>query len=245
MAVSVPPFSVTGPSVLSHVDLTTRVGTTVHMPGYESRTSSVSGQFSAFPASSFASWTTIYYNGDDPALLVVAGSLASRTILPEWLQDWLPITAMFAAFAVSSVIGQWYGRAYGRVRALPGMHARRSRIKWFVIYPLVLATLIIDVHFKLTVATSALAFAVAVEAYRRSTGGGRRHYVIASAVFIASGVAPALGLVAPGADTADMVIALLGATYVVGGVLDHLELRRALPAIPRTDGPVADAWCGQ
>jgi len=179
------------------------------------------------------------------ALLVVAGSLAPRTIVPEWLQDWLPITAMFAAFAVSSVIGQWYGRAYGRVRALPGMHARRSRIKWFVIYPLVLATLIIDVHFELTVATSALAFAVAVEAYRRSTGGGRRHYVIASAVFIASSVAPALGLVAPGPDAADMVIALLGATYVVGGVLDHLELRRALPAIPRTDGPVADAWCGQ
>ncbi len=63
---------ITGPSVLSHVDLTTRVGTTVHMPGYESRTSSVSGQFSAFPASSFASWTTIYYNGDDPALLASA-----------------------------------------------------------------------------------------------------------------------------------------------------------------------------
>jgi len=179
------------------------------------------------------------------ALLVVAWSFAPRIGGPEWLQDWLPAAALLAAVPASTAIGQWYAKAYGRVRAIPGMHTRRSRLKWFVVYPLLLATLVVDTHFKLTVLTSTLAFAAAIEAYRRSTGGGRRHYLVASLAFLASSVAPVLGLVTPGAEAVDMVVALLGATYVVGGVLDHLELRRALPAIPRADGPVADAWCGQ
>ena len=46
-----------------------------------------------------------------------------------------------------------------------------------------------------------------------------------------------VGLVTPGAPALNWVLALLGATYVVGGVLDHFELRRVLPGAGQLDDP--------
>ena len=79
---------------------------------------------------------------------------------------------------------------------------------------------------------SGVAFALAIEAYRRSTGGGRGHYVVASVVFAALTLLPVVGLTARGAESLNVLFTFLGATYVIGGVLDHLELRRLLPGIP-------------
>ena len=171
------------------------------------------------------------------ALLAVAWGLGPGTPVPDAWQTPLLLAPMAGSLGLSSMAGRWYARSYGRVRARPGMHARRTRTKWLVVYPLVAAALIVDAVWKLPVLTSGLAFAGAIEAYRRSTGGGRRHYIVASALFIAIAFVPVAGLVTPGAPALNWVVALLGATYVVGGVLDHFELRRVLPGAGQLDDP--------
>jgi len=166
------------------------------------------------------------------ALLVVTGTLGSHTAIPELWQTPLLIAVMVAALAAAAATGRWYDRAYGRVRGIPGVHARRTRTKWLVVYPLLLVALVIDGTLRPPLLLSGLAFAAAIEAYRRSTGGGRRHYIVASAAFLALAFAPAAALVNAGVDGLNLVFGVLGATYMIGGVLDHLELRRVLPGAP-------------
>lgn len=177
----------------------------------------------------FFFWQGLRWVPMGAALLLVAWVLSPAAAVPEAWQSPILIGAMVAALAISGVAGRWYGRAYGRVRARPGMHVRRSRIKWLLVYPVLLGAFIVDALLRPPVLVSALAFAGAIEAYRRSTGGGRRHYLVASAVFAVSTFAPTFGVVHLGASAVNMVIALLGATYAIGGILDHLELRRTLP----------------
>ena len=55
--------------------------------------------------------------------------------------------------------------------------------------------LIVDGMLKPNVMVTGLVFAVGIEAYRRSTGGGRTHYVLASLCFAAATFAPSIGLV--------------------------------------------------
>ena len=180
----------------------------------------------------FFFWQGLRWVPMGAALLVVAWSLGSTSPVPASWESSLLLGSMVAASVLSAAVGRWYGRSYGRVRGIPGMHARRTRIKWLIVYPVLLVALVIDGVARPPVLLSGLAFALAIEAYRRSTGGGRAHYVVASIVFAALTLAPVLGLTAPGADALNLLFAFLGATYMIGGVLDHLELRRLLPGIP-------------
>lgn len=177
----------------------------------------------------FFFWQGLRWVPMGAALLAVAWGLSPATPVPDAWQAPLLLTSMVVSLGLSALAGRWYARSYGRVRARPGMHTRRTRTKWLVVYPLVAVALIIDGVWKLPVLASGFALAGAIEAYRRSTGGGRRHYIVASAMFVALAFVPALGLVTPGALALDLVVGLLGATYVIGGVLDHFELRRVLP----------------
>jgi hypothetical protein len=179
--------------------------------------------------SNFFFWQGLRWVPMGAALIVVAWSFSPSTPVPESWQSTLLIAVMAAAIALSVVAGRWYGRAFGRVRGIPGQHARRTRTKWLVVYPLIAVALLIDGIMRPPVLLSGFGFAAAIEAYRRSTGGGRRHYIVASVVFLALSFAPTIGLAAPGAQALNLLMAVLGATYVIGGVLDHLELRRLLP----------------
>lgn len=178
------------------------------------------------------------------ALLVASWSKSTNTPVPQGWQSPLVIVAMIVALAISAAAGRWYGRSFGRVHGIPGQHARRTRTKWLVVYPMLVAALAIDGVAKPRVLISGIAFAIAIEAYRRSTGGGRRHYIVASVLFALLTVAPMLRMTIPGARAINLLFALLGGTYVVGGVLDHLELKRALPDVTDRDASPSDAMAG-
>ena len=178
------------------------------------------------------------------ALLVVAWTLGSHAPVPKAWQSPLLVAVMVAALALSAAVGRWYDRSFGKVRGIPGAHARRTRTKWLVVYPLLLGALTLDGTMRPPLLLSGLAFAVAIEAYRRSTGGGRRHYVVASAAFFLLSFATVAGLVAPGIDALNLLFGTLGATYMIGGVLDHLELRRVLPGAADGAGHAYDGHSG-
>ena len=171
------------------------------------------------------------------ALLVVAWTYGPSSPVPKSWESPLLIVAMIAALAVSAVIGRWYARSFGRVRGIPGQHARRTRTKWLVVYPALLVALLVDGVAKPSILVSGITFAAAIEAYRRSTGGGRAHYIIASVVFAALTFAPILGLATPGARAVNLLIGVLGATYTIGGLLDHRELKRVFPDVHDVDTP--------
>ena len=183
----------------------------------------------------FFFWQGLRWVPMGAALLIVAWSFGANTPVPETWQSPLLIGVMIAALGLSVVAGRWYDRSFGRVRGIPGQHARRTRTKWLVVYPAVLVALVLDGWLRMPVLFSGIAFAASIEAYRRSTGGGRRHYIFASAVFVIATFAPLLGIATRGAHAINLLMGLLGATYVVGGLLDHLELRRILPDVVDAD----------
>jgi hypothetical protein len=183
----------------------------------------------------FFFWQGLRWVPMGTGLLIIAWSFSANSPVPETWRSPLLIGVMVFALALSVVAGRWYDGSFGRVHGIPGQHARRTRIKWLVVYPAVLIALVLDGWLRLPVLLSGIAFAVSIEAYRRSTGGGRRHYLIASAVFAVATFAPHVGIVTPGAHAINLLLGLLGATYVVGGSLDHLELRRILPDVLDAD----------
>ena len=83
--------------------------------------------------------------------------------------------------------------------------------------------LVADSLWKPPVIASAIVFALAIEAYRESTGGGRFHYVAAGTPCSRS-LFPLFGLIAPGKEAVATVIGVMGFIYVIGGLLDHREL---------------------
>ena len=73
----------------------------------------------------------------------------------------------------------------------------------------------------------------AIAAYWWSTGRGRLHYIPIAIAVALTGLLPASGLVAPGKPMLNVFFAVIGATYVIAGILDHLELTRVLPPLRR------------
>jgi len=171
------------------------------------------------------------------ALLVVAWSYGPGSPVPKSWVSALFVATMVLALSASAMVGRWYARSFGRVRGIPGQHARRTRTKWLVVYPALLIALLVDGIAKPSVLVSGITFAVAIEAYRRSTGGGRAHYIVASIAFAALTFAPTLGLAKPGAGGLNLLIAVLGATYTIGGLLDHRELTHVFPDVHDSDAP--------
>ena len=181
--------------------------------------------------SNFFFWQGLRWVPMGAALLFVAWAYRANAPIPETLRVLLILAAMLGAIALSGVVGRWYDRSFGRVRGIPGQHARRTRTKWLVVYPLVAIAFVLDGLLKMPVLLSGIAFAAAIEAYRRSTGGGRPHYIVASAVLMVVTFTPMLGLATRGAGALNFLLGVLGATYVIGGVLDHLALKRFFPDV--------------
>ncbi|HEX9943216.1 MAG TPA: hypothetical protein VGG03_14445 [Thermoanaerobaculia bacterium] len=153
---------------------------------------------------------------------------------PSWwplqgVSNELILVAVLALTLVAfSWIGRYYDRNFGKVRGLPGRHARRDAIKWWVVYPAMGASLFVDGVLKPPVFVSGLVWGAAVVAYWASTGRGRRHYLAIAALFAALTFVPALGLVSAGKAMIGLFMGVLGGVYILAGIFDHLELVRIL-----------------
>src|SRR5205823_5398936 len=114
------------------------------------------------------------------ALVLVAATLAGGTGLPLMVRRWAMWPLMLLALWLStSVLGRYYHRTFGDVRADPEQHVRRTSIKWLVVYPAMMASMIIDMKVALPILLSGLVWGLSIELYRRSTGSGRPHYAVA------------------------------------------------------------------
>jgi hypothetical protein len=169
------------------------------------------------------------------SLIFLAASLLHPALLPAPLWPWGGSLVLAVALWLStSVLGRYYHRTFGDVRADATQHERRTTIKWFVAYPAMIASVIFDLKLGLPILLSGLVWGLAIEAYRRSTGGGRPHYSIAAGLLAAGAFLPLLAPIPTGRDGIGLLVGAVGIIYVVGGVLDHRALVRLLgKATPR------------
>jgi hypothetical protein len=165
-------------------------------------------------------------------LCVMAAALTGDWV-PGVLRDWgiwpLLVTALWLS---TSVLGRYYRRNFGDVRADADQHARRTSIKWLVIYPAMMASMVVDMKLTLPLLLSGLVWGASIELYRRSTGGGRFHYAVAAVLLGALGLLPLAGAGLTGRSGMTLLIGVVGVVYIVGGLLDHRALVRILRAPP-------------
>lgn len=149
-----------------------------------------------------------------------------------WVEDGILIAVLLASIGSSMAIGRYYQRAFGEVRGVPHEHVRRTRIKWLIVYPLMAGSLLVDGLAKPPFLLSGIVWGAAIVAYWWSTGRGRNHYVVAASILLAMSLLPTLGTVAAGPPSLSLFFIMVGGIYIVGGVLDHFELRQLLPPVP-------------
>src|ERR1044071_1185460 len=79
------------------------------------------------------------------ALVLVAATLTPAVALPAGVRTSSALALLLLALWLStSVLGGYYRRTFGDVQDDPGQHTRRSRIKWLVVYPAVMISMIVD-----------------------------------------------------------------------------------------------------
>lgn len=177
----------------------------------------------------FFFWQGLRWIPMGTALLGSAAVLSPDLPIPAALRGWIALPLLPVALWLStSVLGRYYARHFGRVRSDPARHVVRTSVKWLVVYPAIIVAMLIDLRLAPPVVVSSLAFALAIEAYRRSTGGGRGHYIVAALGLIAFAVLPLVGVVQAGKQALTPLIGIVGLIYIVGGILDHRELVRVL-----------------
>jgi hypothetical protein len=137
------------------------------------------------------------------------------------------------ALAVSLAAGRTYKRRFARARRLAEGHAQRERWKWFVVYPLMFLALVWDIRSASMFFVTGPVWGGAIAAYWWSTGRGRLHYIPIAIAVALTGLLPTVGLIPPGKPMLNVFFAVIGATYVIAGILDHLELARVLPPLRR------------
>jgi hypothetical protein len=165
-------------------------------------------------------------------ILVTAGLLwTDWWPLTGWVEDVVMVAVLLAALGVSVAVGRYYQRVFGHVADIPRLHTRRNAIKWLVFYPAMIASLLIDALTQIPFLISGPIWGAAIFAFWWSTGRGRNHYLVAASLLVALAFLPTLGMVAGGRPTLSLFFIVVGGIYVVGGLLDHLELRRLLPPV--------------
>jgi type IV secretory pathway TrbD component len=181
----------------------------------------------------FFFWQGLRWIPMGAALLGLAVASSPRVPMSSALREWIALPLFgVAIWLSSSVLGRYYARHFGRVRGDPSRHTRRTSVKWLVVYPAIAAAFVIDAKFGPPVIVSALAFAIAIEAYRQSTGGGRVHYTVAALGLVAFAILPLFGVVSTGKQILTPLIGVVGLIYIVGGLLDHRELVRMFAPVP-------------
>jgi hypothetical protein len=153
-------------------------------------------------------------------------------LLPDdWtLLVWLSWTGVLALWwYLYRLADRYYARRFGVVIGLAGQHRRRDLIKWFAVYPVMAASVFIDLLASPKIFLSGAVWATALLLYRASTGGGRPHYFVGALLLAALTPLPALGVVDNGRPMIVLWATLVGGLYLTLGTLDHLELARRFP----------------
>jgi len=156
---------------------------------------------------------------------------AATPLLPDsTIVTWLAWTGALALWwFLYQRADRYYASRFGTVVGRTGQHRRRDRIKWFVVYPAMAASVLVDLLAAPTVFLSGVVWAAALLAYRSSTGGGRPHYFVGAALLAALTPLPALGVIDSAAPIVELWALVVGVLYLVLGTLDHLELARRFP----------------
>ena len=175
----------------------------------------------------FFFWQGRRFIGLGPVLIVAA--FTANAGLDERLVNGVLAAAIAVAMIASIRIGRRYREEFGNVRPIPGAHATRSRVKWLLVYPAMFASLALDIlsHDRLPLFVSGFVWAVGIALYRRSTGGGRTHYLVLAACLAGLGLAP-LATAITGRDLAAVMMLVLGAGYTASVLLDDDEMRDVL-----------------
>lgn len=177
----------------------------------------------------FFFWQGLRWIPMGAAMLAYATLSSPRVPIHAPVREWIGVPMFAVAFWLStSVLGRYYARHFGCVRGDPSKHRVRTSVKWLIVYPAIVVAMLVDAAFAPPVVVSALALALAIEAYRQSTGGGRGHYIGAAIGLIVFSILPLSGVVPTGKYGLTPLIGILGLIYIVGGVLDHRELVRIL-----------------
>ncbi len=173
----------------------------------------------------FFFWQGLRFVPLGPALMVAA--LAYLPGVHESVGDSVLIFCLIAAMLASSWIGRRYRRDFGHVRPIPGAHALRSRLKWLLVYPLMLGALAVDLLRPMPILVSGPVWAVAILLYRGSTGGGRGHYITLAAMIAALALAPLLAD-STSKQAVPILFLTLGAGFTACAWLDDREMRSIL-----------------
>jgi hypothetical protein len=172
-----------------------------------------------------------------PIGLVVMALGLRRTnwspIADAW-EDTLILCLIVLVMALSPLIGVYYRRSFGDVRDDPDAHQRREMMKWLLVYPLMILSLVIAMKFKPAFFVTGPVWCSGILAYWLSTGRGRPHYLIASMSMLGLSVLQWFGFVEPGKQMFSVFGLVLGAIYIIGGLLDHRELCRILRPVNRS-----------
>ena len=182
----------------------------------------------------FFFWQGLRFVPIGVAILIIAWAWTPYWPFSQAARE-VAVFIVLPALILSYLAGLYYRAAYGEVRTQPGLHARRSALKWYVVYPAVAAAILADGVLPLPLSVAPIVFAAALIAYRQSTGGGRRHYLVGAAALAALGVASYFGLVPTGKAGYPATFVAVGLLYTIGGMLDHIEMRRLLRALPRDE----------
>ena len=183
----------------------------------------------------FFFWQGLRFVPLGAALVGISIVQSSADHLRQTVRPLLGISFLVAALWISfSVIGPYYDRTFGRVKMDLERHGLRTTVKWLIVYPALIAAVVVDMRLHPPIILSAIAFGLAIEAYRESTGGGRLHYVAASVTLGALALLPMSDVMSPGLAGIRIVVFVLGAVYIIGGVLDHRELLRILGSASET-----------
>lgn len=149
-------------------------------------------------------------------------------------EDLLILCLIVLVMALSPLIGVYYRRSFGDVRDDPDAHQRREMMKWLLVYPLMILSLVIDIKFKPAFFVTGPVWCSGILAYWLSTGRGRPHYLIASMSMLGLSALQSFGFVEPGKQMFSVFALVLGAIYIIGGLLDHRELCRILRPVNRS-----------
>jgi hypothetical protein len=173
-----------------------------------------------------------YWQGLRSVPFGVAGLLWATT-WTKWWPAAIPAEIAIAASVVLALaafrlIGSYYDRTFGRVVDSAGAHRTRSTVLWWVAYPLLGGSLLVDWFLGPPVFVSGIVWAAAILGFWWSTGRGRLHYPILAPMTLGLTFFPALGLAHQGREMFVVFFAWLGIVYIVAGLLDHRELARAL-----------------
>ena len=160
-------------------------------------------------------------------VMILAALVASLPAVHEWTGNFILIAAMLAALFASARLGRRYRGEFGSVSPIPGAHRVRSLMKWLVVYPLMFGAFALDLLRPMPILVSGLVWGGAILLYRRSTGGGRDHYLVLAAALAALALGPLAAGVTSKAMTYVMII-VLGAGFSICTILDDREMRRVL-----------------